>query len=69
VECTTTVYHFGERILETKQILGPREYDVERHMYHFDFVPQFFEAFLAGFQCFEGDAERKIAIENLSIMQ
>ncbi|KAJ3179989.1 hypothetical protein HDU85_004275, partial [Gaertneriomyces sp. JEL0708] len=96
VECTTTVYHFGERILETKQILGPRECteskssprhgqkdrgnrgmrtltdrkdDAERHMYHFDFVPQFFEAFLAGFQCFEGDAERKIAIENLSIMQ
>ncbi|KAI9095552.1 hypothetical protein DFS34DRAFT_182628 [Phlyctochytrium arcticum] len=40
-----------------------------RHIYHFDFVRQFFSAFLAGFQCLKLDVEKMIAIDNLSVMQ
>ncbi|KNC99745.1 uncharacterized protein SPPG_05125 [Spizellomyces punctatus DAOM BR117] len=79
LECTTTVYHFGQRILETKQVQYPLPASPtttptttttpQRHLYHFDFVKQFFSAFLAGFQCLRMDVERMIAIDNLSVMQ
>ncbi|KAJ3016723.1 hypothetical protein HKX48_003890 [Thoreauomyces humboldtii] len=81
VQCTTTVYHFGARILETKEIQYPNRREGDnvseaapmaasgRSLYHFDFVPRFFSTFLAGLQCFEMEIEKRIAVDNLSVVQ
>ncbi|KAI8820662.1 uncharacterized protein EV422DRAFT_58591 [Fimicolochytrium jonesii] len=125
IECTTTVYHFGQRILETKEIQCPTAHGPpsshhikdsfndahtqpyhhayatrsssrrgsyqsaclsgagsedrtnnigtlplnKRNLYHFDFVKRFFSTFLAGLHCFEMEVEKRIAVDNLSVMQ
>ncbi|KAI8922083.1 hypothetical protein DFJ77DRAFT_436441 [Powellomyces hirtus] len=125
VECTTTVYHFGQRILETKEIQYPAAPTAERteqhddhhddhaldaaqphtyatrsrrrgscgvnltqldaatrkqreaqradlrkrSLYHFDFVQRFFSTFLAGLHCFDMEVEKRIAVDNLSVIQ
>ncbi|KAJ3173166.1 hypothetical protein HDU88_004627 [Geranomyces variabilis] len=124
VECTTTVYHFGQRILETKEVQyphppaaaapaagpeqtsddekgaavnnypqhsyatrsrrpgpdeaaaarqpreeQPRAEVKKRNLYHFDFVKRFFSTFLAGLHCFDMEVEKRIAVDNLSVIQ
>ncbi|KAJ3162713.1 hypothetical protein HDU86_003686 [Geranomyces michiganensis] len=154
VECTTTVYHFGQRILETKEVQYPHQPATttagttgnpeqtattttttaaddyksaaannstypqhsyatrsrrpaaapadetaaaaaarsssnstsnnmqreepttkpvveakKRNLYHFDFVKRFFSTFLAGLHCFDMEVEKRIAVDNLSVIQ
>ncbi|KAJ8331762.1 hypothetical protein BDV3_000749 [Batrachochytrium dendrobatidis] len=69
IECTTSVYSFGKRILETIQPQTPELSPVSTWLYQFDYVKEFFTAFLNGFQFLEGEEEARMAIENLSIMQ
>lgn len=70
IECTTSVYSFGKRILETKELQQPQRCVKEdSYFYQFDFVRQFFTVFLNGFKFLECEDEAKVAIENLTIMQ
>ncbi|KAH6572091.1 hypothetical protein BASA61_005054 [Batrachochytrium salamandrivorans] len=69
VECTTSVYSFGKRILETIEPQVPQSSSSDGFFYQFDYVRQFFTAFLNGFQFLDGVDEAQMAIENLSIMQ
>lgn len=68
--CTTTVYSFGAKILETKQDRDFREFKKDEAGYRnsFEFVPHFFTAFFAGLLCLEVD-EIQIAIDNLTVVQ
>jgi hypothetical protein len=68
LECTTTVYSFGKRILETKQLQSGVEKS-GKFIYSFGFVNGFFTAFLSGFQYLSSECEALIAIQHLSILQ
>ncbi|KAJ3089846.1 hypothetical protein HK102_005334 [Quaeritorhiza haematococci] len=67
IQATTTVYSFGKRILETKEIRYPT-LSKGRYLYHFDFVKQFFGTFFDGFKDLEVH-EIEVAVENISVMQ
>ena len=67
VECTTTIYSYGRRVLETKEIQVPSLYK-SRFFYNFQFVEGFFNAFLNGLKYLTG-AQRKAAVENLAGVQ
>ena len=66
--CTTSVYSFGTRILETQETQMSVAAK-QGHHFHFDIVPQFFTAFFAGFQYLQSAAEAESAVKNLTIVQ
>ncbi|KAI9364424.1 hypothetical protein DFJ73DRAFT_809303 [Zopfochytrium polystomum] len=70
LECTTTVYSCGQRILETQELRYPVVAgDGCRYMYHFDFVGRFFDAFLSSCLNLPTLLEAQAALHTLSIQQ
>jgi len=68
VKCTTTVYSFGKRILETDEICNASLKE-NKYILNFEFVNKFFTDFLEKFQEFKTYDEIQLALENLAIMQ
>jgi len=68
VKCTTTVYSFGKKILETDEICNASLKE-NKYILNFEFVNKFFTDFLEKFQEFKTYDEIQLALENLAIMQ
>ncbi|KAG0205021.1 hypothetical protein BGX28_003227 [Mortierella sp. GBA30] len=86
VECTTSIYSFGNKVLEAKELkqavvaAGAEGNDISGNnnhnnsnnnkcVYNFEFVNQFFGAFLNGIRSLSTWAEIEIALTNLSVVQ
>ncbi|KAG2224310.1 hypothetical protein INT45_012879 [Circinella minor] len=69
IECTTTIYSFGNVVLESKEIQHGLMVDNEKFMYSFVYVNQFFDAFMKGIRSLKTWNEIDIAIQNLCIVQ
>ncbi|KAG1460520.1 hypothetical protein G6F56_005930 [Rhizopus delemar] len=69
IECTTTIYSFGNVVLESKESQQSLWLNKGKHMYNFVFVNQFFDAFIKGLLSLQSWEEVDIAISNLCIVQ
>ncbi|KAI8366942.1 TEA/ATTS domain family-domain-containing protein [Choanephora cucurbitarum] len=69
IECTTTIYSFGNVVLESKETQQAFWVTEEKYMYNFVFVNQFFDAFMKGIRSLQSWDEVDIAINNLCIVQ
>ncbi|KAK5809745.1 TEA/ATTS domain family-domain-containing protein [Linnemannia elongata] len=68
VECTTSIYSFGSKVLEAKELKQAAMVD-NKFVYNFEFVNQFFGAFLNGIRGLTSWGEIDIALTNLSVVQ
>lgn len=68
IECTTTIYSFGNVVLESREIQQALWLN-DRFMYSFVYVNQFFDAFMKGIRSLQSWEEVDIAIRNLCIVQ
>ena len=68
VECTTSIYSFGSKVLVTKELKQAAVVD-NRFVYNFDFVNQFFGAFLNSICGLTTWSEIDIALTHLSVVQ
>ncbi|KAG0097370.1 hypothetical protein BGZ93_002902 [Podila epicladia] len=68
VECTTNIYSFGAKVLEAKEMKQAAFVDGQ-YVYQFEFVNQFFGAFLSGIRGLATWEEVDIALNNLSVVQ
>ncbi|CAO3630620.1 unnamed protein product [Cunninghamella blakesleeana] len=68
IECTTTIYSFGDVVLESKELQQALLMD-QKYIYSFNYVNQFFDAFIKGVLSLSTFNEIKIAIQNLTIVQ
>eukprot|EP00833_Pecoramyces_ruminatium_P009312 jgi/Orpsp1_1/1183344/evm.model.c7180000084790.1 len=68
IKCTTTVYSFGKKILETEEICNTSLKE-NKYILNFEFVNKFFTEFLSKFDEFKTYEEMQFALENLSIIQ
>lgn len=68
VECTTSIYSFGSKVLEAKEFKQAAVLD-NKFVYNFEFVNQFFGAFLNGIRSLTTWGEIDIALTNLSVVQ
>lgn len=69
IECTTTIYSFGNVVLESKESQQALWVNEGKYMYNFVFVNQFFDAFMKGIRSLQSWEEIDIAINNLCIVQ
>ncbi|KAI8883121.1 TEA-domain-containing protein, partial [Backusella circina FSU 941] len=69
IECTTTIYSFGNVVLESKEVQQALWVNEGKFMYSFVFVNQFFDAFMKGIRSLQSWEEVNIAINNLCIIQ
>ncbi|KAL7309352.1 hypothetical protein PS15m_011450 [Mucor circinelloides] len=69
IECTTTIYSFGNVVLESKEVQQALWVNEGKYMYSFVFVNQFFDAFMKGIRSLQSWDEVDIAINNLCIVQ
>ncbi|KAI7899134.1 TEA/ATTS domain family-domain-containing protein [Cokeromyces recurvatus] len=69
IECTTTIYSFGNVVLESKEVQQALWINEGKYMYSFAFVNQFFDAFMKGIRTLQSWEEVDIAINNLCIIQ
>ncbi|KAI9245242.1 TEA/ATTS domain family-domain-containing protein [Phascolomyces articulosus] len=69
IECTTTIYSFGQVVLESKEIQHALWLNNGKFMYSFAYVNQFFNAFMKGIRSLQSWEEVDIAIRNLCIVQ
>ncbi|KAI8354014.1 TEA/ATTS domain family-domain-containing protein [Blakeslea trispora] len=69
IECTTTIYSFGNVVLESKETQQAFWVTEGKYMYNFVFVNQFFDAFMKGIRSLQSWDEVDIAINNLCIVQ
>ncbi|KAF9373206.1 hypothetical protein CPC16_001964, partial [Podila verticillata] len=68
VECTTSIYSFGAKVLEAKEV-KQAAFIEGQYVYQFEFVNQFFGAFLSGIRGLATWEEVDIALNNLSVVQ
>ncbi|KAF9183824.1 hypothetical protein BGZ51_003734 [Haplosporangium sp. Z 767] len=68
VECTTSIYSFGIKVLEAKEMKQAATVK-NKFMCNFEFVNQFFGAFLNGIRSLATWGEIDIALKNLSVIQ
>ncbi|KAG0039443.1 Transcriptional enhancer factor TEF-1, partial [Gryganskiella cystojenkinii] len=68
IRCTTSIYSFGTKVLESTEVKQAAAVE-ERFLYSFQFVNQFFSAFLGGIQTLGSAEEVDMALSNLSILQ
>ncbi|KAF9278552.1 hypothetical protein BGZ68_008504 [Mortierella alpina] len=68
VECTTSIYSFGNKVLEAKELKQGAMVE-DKCVYNFEFVNQFFGAFLNGIRSLSTWSEIEIALTNLSVVQ
>ena len=66
--CKTSIYSFGTKVLESTEMKQAAAVD-DRFVYSFQFVNQFFSAFLGGIQNLGASDEVDMALNNLSIVQ
>lgn len=66
--CKTSIYSFGTKVLESTEMKQAAAVD-DRFVYSFQFVNQFFSAFLGGIQKLGASDEVDMALNNLSIVQ
>ncbi|GAA5811951.1 hypothetical protein MFLAVUS_005398 [Mucor flavus] len=69
IECTTTIYSFGNVVLESKEIQQALWLNEGKYMYSFVYVNQFFDAFMKGIRSLQSWEEVDIAINNLCVVQ
>ncbi|ORZ17777.1 TEA/ATTS domain family-domain-containing protein [Absidia repens] len=69
IECTTTIYSFGNIVLESKEMQQALWIGEDKYLYNFVFVNQFFDAFMKGIRSLQSWDEVDIAIHNLCIIQ
>ncbi|KAG0335331.1 hypothetical protein BG004_008492 [Podila humilis] len=69
VECTTSIYSFGAKVLEAKELKQAAYVGPGKFVYPFEFVNQFFGAFLSGIRNLATWEEVDIALNNLSVVQ
>lgn len=68
VECATTIYSFGSKVLEAREVKHAVLVD-NSFVYQFEFVNQFFNAFLKGVKSLSNWQEVALAMANLSVVQ
>ncbi|KAI8996898.1 TEA/ATTS domain family-domain-containing protein [Pilobolus umbonatus] len=69
IECTTTIYSFGNIVLESKEVQQAFWLSEGKYMYNFVFVNQFFDAFMKGIRSLQSWDEVDVAINNLCVVQ
>ncbi|KAL9544389.1 hypothetical protein MBANPS3_007655 [Mucor bainieri] len=69
IECTTTIYSFGNVVLESKEVQQALWINEGKYMYSFVYVNQFFDAFMKGIRSLQSWDEVDIAINNLCVVQ
>ncbi|KAI8066183.1 TEA/ATTS domain family-domain-containing protein [Thamnidium elegans] len=69
IECTTTIYSFGNVVLESKEGQQALWVNEGKYMYSFVFVNQFFDAFMKGIRSLQSWGDVDVAIKNLCIVQ
>ncbi|KAI8997905.1 TEA/ATTS domain family-domain-containing protein [Pilobolus umbonatus] len=69
IECTTTIYSFGNVVLESKEVQQALWVNEGKYMYSFAYVNQFFDAFMKGIRSLQSWGEVDIAINNLCVVQ
>ncbi|KAI7902504.1 TEA/ATTS domain family-domain-containing protein [Cokeromyces recurvatus] len=69
IECTTTIYSFGNIVLEAKEVQQALYINEGKYIYNFVYVNQFFDAFIKGIQALSLWEEVDIAINNLCVVQ
>ncbi|KAI8595437.1 hypothetical protein EDD21DRAFT_391242 [Dissophora ornata] len=76
VQCTTSIYSFGSKVLEAKELKQAAvvvenngSHGGNKFAYNFEFVNQFFGAFLNGIRNLATWGEIDIALTNLSVVQ
>ncbi|KAF7730671.1 hypothetical protein EC973_001620 [Apophysomyces ossiformis] len=69
IECTTSIYSFGNIVLESKEIQQALWISEGKYMYSFVYVNQFFDAFMKGIRSLQSWEEIDIAIQHLCIVQ
>jgi hypothetical protein len=69
IECTTTIYSFGNVVLESKEVQQALWLNEGKYMYSFVYVNQFFDAFMKGIRSLQSWEEVDIAINNLCVVQ
>ncbi|RCH82149.1 hypothetical protein CU098_001912, partial [Rhizopus stolonifer] len=69
IECTTTIYSFGNVVLESKEVQQALWLNEGKFMYSFVYVNQFFDAFMKGIRSLQSWEEVDIAINNLCVVQ
>ncbi|KAJ3303160.1 hypothetical protein HDV03_004148 [Kappamyces sp. JEL0829] len=71
ISCTTSIYSYTDKILETKEV-KPVYRDQPQtcsHIYKFDFVHDYWTAFLNGFQLLDNAEHASVAMESLTMVQ
>ncbi|KAI9310816.1 TEA/ATTS domain family-domain-containing protein [Dichotomocladium elegans] len=69
IECTTTIYSFGNVVLESKEIQQALLLNQSKYTYSFVYVNQFFDAFMKGIRTLQSYDEVDVAIQNLCVVQ
>lgn len=70
ISCTTAIYSYGEKILETKQVKTLfRQCEGSSFVYRFDYLHDYWTAFLNGFMFLEGESEVRVAVESVNMIQ
>ncbi|KAI8065147.1 TEA/ATTS domain family-domain-containing protein [Gongronella butleri] len=69
IECTMTIYSFGNVVLESKEIQQALWIHEGKYMYSFVYVNQFFDAFMKGVRSLQTWEDVDVAIHNLCIVQ
>ncbi|ORX48005.1 TEA-domain-containing protein [Hesseltinella vesiculosa] len=69
IECTMTIYSFGNVVLESKEVQQALWINEGKYMYSFVYVNHFFDAFMKGVRTLQSWDEVDIAIHNLCIAQ
>ncbi|KAF9969178.1 hypothetical protein BGZ73_008592 [Actinomortierella ambigua] len=68
IECATTIYSFGARVLKARETQQAALVN-NKFVYQFEFVNQFFDAFLKGVKSLSNWQEVALAMSNLSVVQ
>ncbi|KAI8140374.1 TEA/ATTS domain family-domain-containing protein [Fennellomyces sp. T-0311] len=70
IECTTSIYSFGDPVLVTNEIQQGLWLNKDQYMYNFGLANHFFDSFMKGIQrSLRGWNELDSAVENLWIVQ
>ncbi|KAG0305383.1 hypothetical protein BGZ98_004217 [Dissophora globulifera] len=73
LRCSTVIYSFGAKVLESTEVKQASSAEMsgedEGFMHSFEFVNQFFNAFLSGIRTLETSDEVEVALCNLSMVQ
>ncbi|KAF9940663.1 hypothetical protein BGZ67_007158 [Mortierella alpina] len=68
VRCSTLIYSFGSSVLESTEVKQAAVVD-GKYTHSFEFVNQFFNAFLGGIRTLGSSEEVEVALGNLSMVQ